>query len=428
VVSCFMKGQKIMATKKITINTVKDMKPGETIWDSELKGFGCRHRQKVRVFLVKYRDGKGRTARQYLYTIGQCGSPWTPDTARAEAKKVLGRVANKENPAADRQQEKKAKNISEAFKKYLEDVEAKRRPQTYKSYKRLYEKIIEKELGSYRIDAVARADIARLHDSLRDTPYQANRMLAVLSAFFSWCEKHGHRTEGNHPCRYIEKYREMPRERFLSEAEIYNLGEALKQYEEDHRLLKTTKKDKTQKDEIENTVTPYVTAAIRLLLLTGARCNEILTLRWEDIIFERKLIRLQESKTGQKTIYLSAPALQLLTEIPRIENNPYVICGKKEGAHLVNIKDPWSEIRKNAGLEDVRLHDLRHNYASTAVASGHHLKVIGSLLGHADTKTTERYAHLANDPLQTANEAISKKILDAMTTKPNTDNVTKIHR
>lgn len=203
-------------------------------------------------------------------------------------------------------------------------------------------------------------------------------------------------------------------------------------------------------------------AAIRLLIFTGARRNEILTLNWKDVDFANRLIRLQQSKTGQKTIYLSAPALQILSDIPQIHGNPYVICGAKEKSRLVNIKDPWNRIRKMAtlniwedsqqladlvgkakselptgfridalyalvlklakksninlpvGLMDVRIHDLRHNFASTAVTSGHHLKVIGSLLGQKNTKTTEKYAHLANDPIQLANEAISNRILQSM--------------
>ncbi|MBI3441948.1 MAG: site-specific integrase [Proteobacteria bacterium] len=236
-----------------------------------------------------------------------------------------------------------------------------------------------------------------------------------------------YRADGKNPCRHVEKFKEVSRERFLSESEVYALAIALKKYESENKYLKEQphKKDKNGEQE-ENYVTPYITAAIRLLLLTGARCNEILTLKWQDVDFERKLIRLQESKTGQKTIYLSAPALKILTDMPRIEGNPYVICGRNEGSHLVNIKDPWGVIRGNAGLSEVRIHDLRHNYASTAVTSGHHLKVIGTLLGHANTKTTEKYAHLANDPLQTANEAISNRILHAMTTKPGKDNVVTI--
>lgn len=325
---------------------------------------------------------------------------------------------------AEKERDKLIYTTKDGFAKYLEEIDAKRSKRTHDEYKRLFEKLAQKSLGNYQLNTISRADIARLHNSLKSTPYQANRILAVLSSFFSWCIKHGHRTDDTNPCRYIDRYKEQPRERFLSETEIYNLGQALNLYEQEYEYLKepSHKKDKSdQKDK--NPVTPYVAAAIRLLTLTGARSNEILTLKWDNVDFERKLIRLQESKTGQKTIYLSAPALQVLSQIPRIEGNPYVICGKKEGAHLVNIKDPWIEIRKNAKLQDLRLHDLRHNYASTAVAAGHHLKIIGSLLGHSETKTTERYAHLANDPLQTANEAISNRILDAMTIKPSKSNV-----
>lgn len=412
-----------MAEKKITQTSIKQLQPGETIWDTELNGFGCRCQQKAKTFIVKYRHGKGRTGIQRFYTIGKLGK-WTPDMARDEAKKILGQVNNGKDPAATRKQEKELLHLQSGFEVFLEEVKAKKKPKTHAAYQWLFEKIIEPKLGKYRIDLINHKDIDKLHASLESTPYQANRVLALLSVFFSWCDKKGHRSDGLNPCRHVEKFEETSRERFLSETEVYALGKALNDYEEENKHLKEQphKKTKESKKE-ENISTKYIVAAIRLLLLTGARRNEILTLKWTDVDFERKLIRLQESKTGQKTIYLSAPALQILSDIPRIEGNPFVICGRKEGSHLVNIKDAWGDIRKRAGLEDVRIHDLRHNYASTAVVSGHHLKVIGSLLGHSNTKTTERYSHLANDPLQTANEAISRRILDAMTNEPKKDNI-----
>ncbi len=413
-----------MAKKKLTISAIKAMKPGDVIWDTELRGFGCRHRIEGRYFMFKY----SLHGRQRFYTIGMWAGDLTPEKARHEAEILRGQVRKGIDVAALKDAAKKIPLVKAAFESFLEEIEGKRSDRTYTEYKRTFEKFIQPEIGNYRVEVVSRADIAKMHHGLKKTPYQANRVLALLSSFFSWCDKNGHRTDGVNPCRHVEKFEEKSRERFLSEAEIYALGKALSQYEQDNKYLaeQPHKKEKSKKKE-ENISTKYITAAIRLLLLTGARCNEILTLKWSDVDFSRKLIRLQESKTGQKTIYLSASALQLLSEIPRIEDNPYVICGKKEGSHLVNIKDPWGDIRKKAGLTDVRIHDLRHNYASTAVASGHHLKVIGSLLGHSNTKTTERYSHLANDPLQTANEAISKRILDAMNTKPKKDNVVKIH-
>jgi len=466
-----------MSSKKVTISSVRDLDSDQTIWDTETKGFGYRRQKGTdKVFILKYRFGKGRTARQYIYTIGKLGSPWTPDTARDEAKRILGRVANGENPAAERQHKKSANSIDEAFTQFMEDSAGKRAQRTIDEYRRLYEKYAQSQLKRYRAEDVTRADIQKLHSGLAHTAPQANRLLQMLSAFFNWCERSGHRPRHSNPCHDIEKYGEHYRERFLSEKELFALSNALARYDEEYGYFKekSHKKDKTGKGE-SNAVTPYVTAAIRLLIFTGARRNEILTLKWENVDFQKRLIRLQESKTGQKTIYLSAPALQTLSEIPRIEGNPYVICGAKDGAHLINIKDAWDRIRKMAtielwqddeklaellketqnklpkdcriddlfeathflakkskitlptGLTDVRLHDLRHNFASTAVVSGHHLKVIGSLLSHANTKTTERYAHLANDPLQTANEAISNRILQAMTGK-NGNNIVNLKR
>lgn len=413
-----------MAKKKITLKSVKDMKPGDTIWDSELRGFGVRYRQEGRFFMLKY----SINGRQRFYTIGEWNGDLTPEKARGEAEKLRGKIRDGVDPMTQKASDRKIPVVKNAFPEFLSEIAAKRSKRTHAEYKRAYEKFILKQIGNYRIDAIARPDIAKLHHSSSDTPYQANRILALLSSFFSWCEKNGYRADGINPCRHVEKFKESSRERFLSENEIYRLGQALKEFEEENKYVREHPHKKKKGAKQEDRITSYITAAIRLLLLTGARCNEILTLKWADVDFERRLIRLQESKTGQKTIYLSAPALQMLAEMPRIQGNPYVICGKKEGSHLVNIKDPWGQIRQKAQLNDVRIHDLRHNYASTAVVSGHHLKVIGSLLGHADTKTTERYAHLANDPLQTANEAISNRILNAMTTKPEQSNIVGLRK
>jgi integrase len=146
-------------------------------------------------------------------------------------------------------------------------------------------------------------------------------------------------------------------------------------------------------------------AAIRLLILTGCRRSEILTLRWEYVDFDDECLRLPESKTGAKVIYLSAPALEVLNNLnPQPEG--WVITGAKEGMHLVNLRKPWLRIRKVAGIEDVRIHDLRHSYASIAVGLGEGLPMIGKLLGHSQAKTTHRYAHLAPDPVKAASERV----------------------
>jgi len=169
--------------------------------------------------------------------------------------------------------------------------------------------------------------------------------------------------------------------------------------------------------ERTNTETPAVVAAVRLLVFTGCRLSEILTLRWEQVDFDRGVLRLPETKTGAKTVYLNAPAREVLAALDRDAGNPYAIRGEREGAHLVNLEKPWRRIRARAGLADVRLHDLRHSFASVGVALNMGLPVIGALLGHTQAATTQRYAHLAGGPLRAASERIGETIAAAMNGK-----------
>ncbi len=203
-------------------------------------------------------------------------------------------------------------------------------------------------------------------------------------------------SDGTNPCRYVEKYREEKRERFLSTAELANLAAVL------------------DAAETNNTESPFVITAIRLAIFTGARIGEMLGLKWDHVDIERAMLLLPESKTGKKAIYLSPPALAVLAKVPRIEGNPFVICGDKHGAALVNIQKPWRRIRAKAGLPDLRIHDLRHSFASVAASGGLSLPMIGKLLGHTQAATTERYAHLAADPIRAANDAIGVRIAAAM--------------
>jgi len=219
---------------------------------------------------------------------------------------------------------------------------------------------------------------------------------ALLSKFFNWCERQGHRPDGSNPCRHVEKFGETKRERFLSAEELTRLGEALRAA------------------DAKRTASPWIIGAISLLALTGARLSEILTLKWEFVNLERAMIRLPDSKTGAKTLYLNAPALAVLNELPRVDGNPFVIVGERKGARLVNLQKPWRRIRKAAGLDDVRLHDLRHSFASVGAAGGMSLPLIGALLGHSQPQTTHRYAHLAADPLRAASETIAGSISSAL--------------
>jgi integrase len=214
----------------------------------------------------------------------------------------------------------------------------------------------------------------------------------VLSKMFNLAEQWGLRPDGSNPCRHIERFTEHKRERMLSPAELGRLGDALAAY----------------------TGSPYPVAAIKLLVFTGARLGEVRGLRWNWIDLERGEARLPDSKSGAKTLHLPPPALAVLTALPRLDNNPHVIVGQKVGAALANLEKPWRAIRNTAGLDDVRLHDLRHAFASVAASSGMGLPIIGKMLGHSQAQTTHRYAHLASDPVKAAAAAVAEKIAAAM--------------
>jgi integrase len=166
--------------------------------------------------------------------------------------------------------------------------------------------------------------------------------------------------------------------------------------------------------EITEAESPYALAAIRLLLFTGCRRDEILSLKWEHVDFGRDLLLLPDSKTGQRPVYLSAPAKHVLSTTPRLEGNPFVIVGERDGSHWVNLQKPWRRIRQAAGLDGVRIHDLRHSYASMAAIGGAPLLYIGKLLGHTQAQTTARYTHLANDPVRQVNEDVGRRMAAAM--------------
>lgn len=379
--------------KKITKRVVDALKPGELVWDTELSGFGVRCQRKDRVYILKTRIG----GRQRWFSIGKQGAPWTPDTARDRALVILGQVADRKDPATIRDAEKVNPTLKKAAELFMaEHVTAKRKSKTAESYQDLLDRIIAPELGETKIDAITRSEVARLHHKRRSTPYQANRALAVLSKLFAWAEKQGYRTSTLNPCHGIEKYKEAKRERMLNEDELGRLGKAL----------------------VAHKGNVYAVAAIRLLIFTGARLGEILTLEWDWVDLERGEARLPDSKTGAKTIHLPPPAMAVLAELPRVKDNPYVIVGGVEKSCLVNLQKPWRAIRKAAKLDDVRLHDLRHAFASVAASSGASLHVIGKLLGHTQAQTTHRYAHLAADPVKAAAASVAGKIEAAMSEKP----------
>jgi integrase len=388
-----------MVSTRLTKRAVDAAQPSSTdiyLWDHDLSGFGLKITPAGRkVYLIQYRLG-GRRGRTRRVTIGHHGE-LTPITASMEAKRLLGEVALGRDPASDRDKARADKSLGVVLDQFLtEHVKPKRKASTAREYQRIAKLYIRPRLGRRLLSEITRQDVARLHHELASKPYQANRTLALLSKFFNWAEKYGFRPDNSNPCRHVEKYPEMRRERFLSEAELARLGDALRVAERD------------------KSATPWAIAAIRLLTFTGARLSEILTLRWEYVNAEHGILLLPDSKTGQKAVHLNAPSLAVLQDILRLDGNPYVICGDIPGQHLVNLERPWRRIRKTAGLDDVRLHDLRHSFASIGASSGHSLLIIGKMLGHSQPATTARYAHLADDPVKAASDAVAARIAAAM--------------
>jgi integrase len=378
---------------------VDALAPGAMAWDGLVRGFGARCRASGRFFFVKYRAGKGRGAPQHWYTIGRHGSPWTVETARDEAKRVLGAVAHGKDPAAERAEAKGAVTLDACADRYLaEHAEPKKKPSSVVADRLNLKVHIRPALGRKRMTAVTRADVAKLMHDMRATPVAANRCFALLSTMMNLAEAWGLRLDGSNPCRHVEKFPERKRERFLSIAELGKLGAAL------------------DAAEAKGGSAVYLAALVRLLIFTGARLGEIRTARWEWIDQETGDLRLPDSKTGAKVVHLPAPALAVLAQLPRVEGNPHVIAGAGKAPIAVTFGF-WAGVREAAGLADVRLHDLRHSFASVGASSGLGLPIIGKLLGHEHASTTQRYSHIASDPLKAAANRIGSVIDAAMSRK-----------
>lgn len=398
-----MGGRQMAARKaKLTKRTVDAAQPEAAryaIHDSEISGFKVYVSTKgQKAFYLRYRVGGGRGATIREPKIGDHGA-LTVDAARQIATDWVAEVRAGGDPGADRQKRREAPRMNELFDRYLEEhARVHKKASSARHDEGNTRKYLRPSLGSKKVAELTRDDVAALHGRLSETPYQANRVLALLSKAMNFAEVWGWRPEGTNPCRHVKKFPEAKRKRFLSPMELGALGEGLR---------------RAEAGEL-GAMMPSAVAAIRLLILTGARSSEIVGLRWDWIDFDAGRASLPDSKTGEKIITLPPAALEVLAAIPRVESNPHVIVGAKPGASLVNLKRPWSVIREAAGLSDLRIHDLRHSFASVGAAGGMSLPIIGALLGHSQAATTQRYAHLSDDPLQTAAAQISGQVAAAM--------------
>jgi integrase len=376
-----------------TDKAVKALPPPATgnriVYDSGMRGLGLRVTSAgARSWIFNYRF-RGMERR---LTIGDAAA-YPVRLARERAGELRRMLDAGEDPMAERDAARRAPSLADFAARYLAEYAAgHHKPRTRAEEERLLKLHILPVVGTMKLADVGKADAARLHAKAHETPVTANRALAVLSAVLGWAERVGERPDGSNPCRHVDRYPERPRERLLTAEELARLGEALANAESggvaDWRPV----------------------ALVRLLTFTGARLSEILGLQWDWIDLQGGVARLPDSKTGAKNLYLSAPALAVLAALPRSTGNPHVLPGERPGAPLVPPQKAWQRIRRTAGLPDIRLHDLRHAFASTAVAAGDSLFIVGKLLGHRQASTTERYSHLAPDPARAVADRTGERL------------------
>jgi integrase len=380
-----------MARQKLTKMVVEGMKPAPeelVVWDSALPGFGLRIKPTgIRSYIVQYRTRD--TGQSKRMTIGQHGPLLTFDQAKRHARGVLTDAARGKDPVTERRTKRQAPTMRDLASDYLEKYAGpKKRPKSVRDDRAMLDNVVLPKLGSQKVTAVGRREIEGLHAAMQDRPYQANRVLALLSKMFNLAVQWGWR--GDNPVKGIRRYDEQKRHRWLQDEELQRLVRVL--------------------DEHPN---QRAANAVRLQLLTGARMGEVLSARRADFDLNRGVWIKPSHQTKQRRtehLPLSAPAASLVASILQ-ENSgsQYLFPGNVAGEHLTDIKKFWAAAIRKASIPGYRRHDNRHTYASHLVSSGLSLEIVGRLLGHTSPSTTKRYAHLADDPLRAATERFGSK-------------------
>jgi integrase len=407
-------------TKRVVDAIQPDPGGRETfVWDSgdgALKGFGVRVAPGgTASYIVYYRTREGRSRRLVIGRVGVL----TPDEARTLARDRLKEVEKGGDPSAERHRARRdAMTISKLADLYLAEGPAakpNKKASSWATDRSNIERHVKPLLGRKLAAALTHDDAVRFQRDVaagkskadiktnkrgramvNGGPGTAARSLAVLGAMLEWAAHPDRRLTPANPAKGVKLLKGGKRERFLSEAELAKLADALAAMDGEYRLSWTA------------------TAAIRLLLLSGCRKSEILSLRWKWVDIERGVLRLPDSKTGAKVVPLAAAAVKLLAELPR--RGDYVLpAATAAGAHYTGLQKDWERVRARAGLAGVRVHDLRHSFASFAVADGNSLYLIGKVLGHKQARTTEIYAHLTDDPVRAVADRTAARIAAAMT-------------
>jgi len=375
-------------TKKL-IDSIAPSPHEQIIFDSETRGFGLKVAPSGRkTFFLKYRNAFGRQRKPTIGTYGDL----TVDQARKIAQDWKVQVAQGGDPSAEKQAARTQQTLNEFADGYFDA--AKKKQSTKGMERSYYETHVRKTLGRLPLVDIRQADVQAWINTRSDTPGAANRTISMLSAIFNEAERQQQRDVNTNPCKGVKKYAGKPRERYLSRDEYQRLNAVLDQIEQDGSMN-------------------YIVApAIRFALLTGARREEFLSLKWEYIDFESQTVHLPDSKTGPRKLYLSQPAIEILRRLPRVSGNPYVFPGLKPKDHYHNLKKPFKKVLALAGISDFRIHDLRHTHASWGILAGLSTNLIAKTLGHAQARTAERYAHIGDEPALRAAEMVGREMVN----------------
>lgn len=386
-------------------------------WDSEVRGFGVRARGTVRTYVLRY-AAPGRPGASRWLTIGTHGRPWRPDPAtgharvltadlaRDEAVRLLGAKIDGRDPAQMREAAASLPTVKVFSERYMLEYAAPHKPKSIRMDRHYLDAGILPAMGKERLDQVGATHVTRLHNSMKGTPIAANRCLSLLSHLFTMARVWGVLPPGHpNPCADVRRFPENKRKRYLTAVERPLAGAALAAAEaKGQRPRKERKKGEG--------ASVYAIAALRVLMLTGARPDEVVRLRRDQLA---ELVN-QKGKTGERAMYFDKHALAIMEALPVVPGNPYVFVSRRHGRHLTagSLSQLWKRIAVAAGMTDVRLYDVRHTFASVAVQRGLSLPIIGELLGHKRGETTQRYAHLSDEPVRAASDEVAAEIAAAL--------------
>ena len=406
-----------MSGKRIGLKEVRALGPGETVWDSAVPSFGARRQKGATVaYVLKFRTAEGR---QRWHTIGRHGAPWTPDTARDEARRLLGEVVSGGDPSGEKISKRTALTVAQLCDRYFEDAMAGRVRTRSKAAKKAstltidrgrIERHIKPLMGTMGVAAVTRHDVERfLHDiadgrtagktktkarglaRVTGGETAANRSVGLLGAIFTYAVRKDLRSDN--PVRGVALFADRKRERRLTDEEYAKFGEALR--------------------EAEKTIWPPAVAAARFIALTGFRRGEAISLRWGDIDLGRRTATLADSKTGLSIRPLSRAACDVLRGLPRA--GELVFPASRGDGPMTGFPQYWARIAKLGGLPaDVTPHILRHSFASLAGDLGYSEPTIAAIVGHAGRSVTSRYVHSADAVLLAAADAVAGKTAELM--------------